>query len=155
MAGVTRTPATSAATASRSSACMTSPSEVVRDAETGEARRRIADHLFVTVVHGVGAAGHRVLLRRTLLVQQIEHRHREGQLAVGPHRTVFDVRIAQLFPRLAALVTRTRRLAEAEVVVAAVAGRIALLRSEAAEAGLRQSGLDEDIGRNPPLGRAL
>src|ERR1700754_4184498 len=129
MAGVTRTPATSAATMSRSIACMTSPSEVVGNAETGVARRRVAVDLLIAVVNGVGATRHRVARLRTLLVQQVEHRHVERELAIGPDRTIFEVQIDQLFPWLPTLRTVSRRLTEAEVIVAAVARRIAF-RSE-------------------------
>src|ERR1700754_3898755 len=120
MAGGTRTPATSAATMSRRIACMASPSEVVGNPGTGVARRRVAVDLFVAVVHRVGATGQRLGGLGALLVQQVEHRHVESQLAVSPHRAVLEVHVEQLFPRCTALGAIRGRLTEAEVVIAAV-----------------------------------
>src|SRR5690349_6986965 len=105
-------------------------SEVVRDTDSGVARRGLVKRDTVARVRLGRASADRVDLRFLTVVEDVEHREIESELAIGPRRTVFDRARHDVGPRIVTRVTRRRRLTLAPVIVRAIAEvRIRLTRT--------------------------
>src|SRR4051812_38631646 len=101
-------------------------SEVVGDAEASVTRGRRVQGSLVVRLDTSGVAGARVDLQGLAAVEHVEHRDVEGQLLVGPHRTVLGAQVEQVQPGGVTHGARRRRLTVAVVVAVLVTDRIGL-----------------------------